>query len=443
MGMGAVMGSKNLKLIVLKGGALPPVADQARLDAITKHYAESIRGNDLTRWQLEPPGWMAWIHLLADASLGVENYRKSSFAHVESYREPIFQQYYKGHSACPGCPNNCLKILHVDEMTDLDPRASGVHQEVTGSMGPNIGMTDVRMVLRANNLCNQWGLDPVSLGFTLSFAMELSETGMLTAQDTDGLSLRFGQDQAALEMMRRITFREGFGNVLAEGSQRVAERLGENAANYALHVKGQEMVCVEPRSQTNLALGYAVAPVGPRYDICEHDWDFDLNTGWSHTLEMSRTLGILDRIPMEYLGPDKVRNFKALSSLWSGCDTVGFCLYASAPTRLISVRLMGELLSAITGWETSSAEVVRWGERRFHLMRMYNLREGLTAADDRLPDRFFNEPIATGPQAGVKLDREKFQAAIATYYEMMGWDERGVPRRGTLYDHHLEWTIQS
>ena len=228
--------------------------------------------------------------------------------------------------------------------------------------------------------------------------MELSETGMLTARDTDCLPLRFGQDRAALDMMRRIAFREGFGNVLAEGSRRAAEHLGKNAASYALHVKGQEMVSFEPRSQTNLALGFAVAPVGPRYDICEHDWDFDVNAGWSHTLEMSLTLGILDRIPMEYLGPDKVRNFKALSSLWSGCDTLGVCLYASAPTRLLSVRLIGEVISAITGCETSSAEFVRWGERRFHLMWMYNLREGLTAADDRLPDRFFNEPIATGPK---------------------------------------------
>jgi aldehyde:ferredoxin oxidoreductase len=156
---------------------------------------------------------------------------------------------------------------------------------------------------------------------------------------------------------------------------------------------------------------------------------------------MSLTLGILERIPMEYLGPDKVRNFKALSTLWSGCDALGICLYASAPTRLLSVQTMGELVAAITGWETSSAEIMRWGERRMHIMRLYNLREGLTAADDRLPDRFFEEAIKSGPKAGIKLDREAFAASIATYYEMMGWDEAGVPRPATLYDHHLEWTL--
>jgi aldehyde:ferredoxin oxidoreductase len=442
MGMGAVMGSKNLKMVVLRGGSLPPVADQAAVDAITEAYAGALEGNDLTRWQKRPPGWMAWIHLLADASLDVENFRRSEIEDVDRYGEAAFQRHYQRPSPCPGCPNDCVKILHADGMTDLDPRAGGMHQEVSGSLGPNIGMTDVAAVVRANNLCNQWGLDPVSLGFSLSFAMELRDVGVIDQAMTDGLDLRFGRDAEALEMVRRIAYREGFGDVLAEGCRRASEHIGPASAYYALHVKGQEMVPFEPRAQTNLALGFAVAPVGPRYDICEHDWDYDVAAGWGHTLDMSMTLGILERVPMEYLGPDKVRNFKALSTLWSGCDALGICLYASAPTRLLSVRIMGELLAAITGWETSSAEVMRWGERRMHLMRMFNLREGLTAGDDRLPDRFFAEPIASGAKAGVKLDREAFNAAIATYYEMMGWDDEGVPRPATLVDHHLAWTLQ-
>jgi aldehyde:ferredoxin oxidoreductase len=441
MGMGAVMGSKNLKLVILRGGLPPPVADQSAVDGITLAYAGSIDANDLTRWQRQPPGWMAWIHLLAAASLDVENFRASELKDVERYGEAVFQRYYRGASPCPGCPNDCVKVLHADDMTDLDPRAGGMHQEVSGSLGPNVGMTDVAAIVRANNLCNQWGLDPVSLGFSLSFAMELREVGLIDAGTTDSLDLRFGRDAEALAMMRRIAYREGFGDVLAEGCRRASEHLGPETAYYVLHVKGQEMVPFEPRAQTNLALGFAVAPVGPRYDICEHDWDYDVEAGWGHTLAMSLTLGILERVPMEHVGPDKVRNFKALSTLWSGCDTLGICLYASAPTRLLSLRTMGDLLAAITGWETSSAEIMRWGERRLHLMRMYNLREGLSAADDRLPDRFFEEPITSGPRSGVRLDREAFADAIATYYEMMGWDEDRVPRRATLVDHHLEWTL--
>jgi aldehyde:ferredoxin oxidoreductase len=205
-----------------------------------------------------------------------------------------------------------------------------------------------------------------------------------------------------------------------------------------MQVKGLELVCFEPRSQTNLALGYAVAPIGPRYDICEHDWDFDTSVGWEHTLRLCRTLGILERVPMGYVGPDKVRAFKALITIWSAADALDQCIFAVAPTRILSLEEMSGLLAASTGWEASSHEVMRAGERRLHLMRWYNLREGLTAADDRLPDRFFEEPIASGPREGDVLDRAAFGEAIRTFYAMMGWDEAGRPSRAVMYDHRLE-----
>ena len=143
------------------------------------------------------------------------------------------------------------------------------------------------------------------------------------------------------------------GDLLAEGSRLAAKRLGGEAERYALHVKGIEMVSFEPRTQTNLALGYATAPIGPRYDICEHDWDFDTVTGWDHTLKFSRTLGILERIPMQHTGKDKVRNYKALNTIWSACDTLDLCIFASAPTRLLSLENIAALIGAVTGWETS------------------------------------------------------------------------------------------
>ncbi len=440
MGMGAVMGSKRLKAIVLRGGTLPPIADPAVFEQINANYERAVPLNTLTNWQKQVPGFAAWIHLHGlDAALDAENFRTGQFAHVDAYQEDNWLPLYRGTSACPGCPNDCMKIYHAGD--DLDQRAGAIHQEITGALGPNIGTTDLRVLMRFNNLCNQWGLDPVSLGFTLSFAMEIFEHGILTPDDTAGLDIRFGNHDAALELTRRIVFREGIGDLLAEGCRRAAERIGQTAERYALHVKGLEMVPIEPRSQTNLALGYATAPIGPRYDICEHDWDFDTTVGWDHSLEFARTLGILERIPMEYIGPKKVRNYKVLSNLWSGADALGYCIFAIAPTRALSLQIMTDLLAAITGWETSSLEILRWGERRQHLMRIYNNREGLTPADDRLPDRFFDEPIDTGAKQGIKLDRAAFQAAITTYYEMMGWDERGQPRPATLYDHHLEWVI--
>lgn len=440
MGMGAVMGAKKLKAIVLRGGQLPPIADPAAYDRINTNFAQDIDSNSLSSWQKNLPGFAVWVHLVGlDAALTTENFRTAIFEAVDAYAEENWLPLYQGVSPCPGCPNDCMKIYHANG--DLDWRAGAMHQEITGTLGPNIGTSDITVLMRFNNLCNQWGLDPVSLGFTLSFAMEAFENGLITVEETGGLELRFGNHTAALEMARRIVQRQDFGNTLAEGSRRAAAKLGGGAERFAMHVKGLEMVPFEPRSQSNLALGYATAPIGPRYDICEHDWDFDVSVGWEHSLEFSRTLGILQRIPMEYVGPKKVRNYKVLNNLWSGADALGYCIFAIAPTRALSLEIMTDFLAAITGWETSSYEIIRWGERRNHLLRVYNNREGLTPADDWLPDRFFDEPIDSGAKKGIKLDREDFREAIATYYEMMGWDEHGIPRPATLYDHHLEWTL--
>lgn len=441
MGMGAVMGSKRLKAIVLRGGALPPVANQAVYDRINAGFTHDIKHNTLSKFQQDLPGFAVWIHLVGlDAALTTENFRTATFPGVDAYAEGNFLPMYKGVSPCPGCPNDCMKVYHADD--DLDPRAGAMHQEITGTMGPNIGTTDIAVLMRYNNLCNQWGMDPVSLGFTLSFAMESYENGILTSDDTGGLDLRFGNHEAALAMIQRIVQRNGLGDVLAEGTKRAAAAIGRGSERYALHVKGLELVPFEPRSQTNLGLGYTTAPIGPRYDICEHDWDFDVSVGWEHSLEFSRTLGILQRIPMEYVGPKKVRNYKALNTLWSGADSLGYCIFAIAPTRALSLQLMTDMLAAITGWETSSYEILRWGDRRNHLMRVYNYREGMTAADDWLPDRFFDDPIDSGVKKGAKLDREAWAGAIRAYYEMMGWDETGFPRPATLFDHHLEWVLE-
>jgi aldehyde:ferredoxin oxidoreductase len=144
---------------------------------------------------------------------------------------------------------------------------------------------------------------------------------------------------------------------------------------------------------------------------------------------------------MDYLGPDKVRNFKVLNNLWSACDALDFCIFASAPTRALTLNDMTAIVAAVTGWETSAYEFLRWGERRNHLMRVYNLREGFTAADDTLPERFFTESVPTRHSPSASLNREKFHKAIQTYYGMMGWDEAGRPRESTLVDFELEWLL--
>jgi len=441
MGLGAVMGAKGLKAVILRGGQRPAVFDSAKLESVTQSFARRIPQNDLSRWQKEAPGFSCWLYLHGiDAALCVNNYSGATIEGTERFKTEEFLKRFRGDGNCPGCPNDCIKFLHPLGGGDLDLRASGIHQEVTGAMGPNLGVTDLDWVLRANNLTNQYGLDPTSLGFTISFAMELFEKQVLDPADPQ--RTRFGDTDSAERLMMDIVHRQGLGDVLAEGTRGAARRIGHGAERFAMQVKGLEMVCFEPRTQTNLALGFATAPVGPRYDICEHDWDFDTKVGWEHSLKLSRALGITDRIPMDYLGPDKARNYKALNNLWSAADALDLCIFAIAPTRILSLPEMASMLAAVTGWDTSDYEVMRIGERRNHLMRWYNVREGMTAGDDTLPDRFFEEPITSGRRQGDVLDRRRFLEVVETYYRLMGWDDSGRPKEATLLDHKLEWVLK-
>jgi aldehyde:ferredoxin oxidoreductase len=441
-GMGAVMGSKLLKAITISGGALPPTSDPARCKAMTASYAERMRKNPLTLWQLEPPGFSAWVQLHGlDAALCSYNYRDSEFVGADNYAPDRFMEFFRHDGVCPGCPNACIKFFGSNDRA-YDARAGAIHQEITGALGPNLGNADLEVLIKANILCNEYGVDPDSLGYTLSMAMECVDRGLIT-EDEIGLSLRFDNADSVLQIIPQIATRKGFGAVLAEGAKRAAEKIGNGAERYAMHVKGLEMVPFEPRSQTNLGLGYAVAAVGPRYEICEHDWDFDTRVGWPHTLDSSRTIGITERIGMGYVGPEKVRNFKALNTLWSAADTLDFSLFAVAPTRVFTLHEMAELLAAVTGWNTSSYEIMRYGERRNHLMRVYNLREGLSAADDRLPDRFYDDAIPQGSWKGHSLDRATFEECIRVYYRMMGWDDQGRPLEETLIDHNVAWAFET
>jgi aldehyde:ferredoxin oxidoreductase len=441
MGLGAVMGSKQVKAIVIRGEHRPPLADPERCTEITERYRQRMLDNPLTRWQYEPPGFSAWVHTHGtDAALCTRNYRDSVFEGAGAFDPKAYMAHYRHDGICPGCPNNCIKFFGTRNDRAYDPRAGGIHQEITGALGPNLGIADVEFLFAANILCNEYGLDPTSLGFTISMAMESVEQGALRSTEA-GCDLRFGNAEAALTMIRLIASRDAFGTTLAEGTKRAAEQIGGAAPDYAMHVKGLELAVFEPRTQTNLALGYATAPIGPRFDICEHDWDYDTEVGWPHALEGSRTLGILERISMASLAETKVRNFKALNTIWSACDALDLNVYAAAPTRALTLDDMAELLGAVTGWETSSYELMRFGERRNHLMRLYNLREGFTAADDTLPKRFFDEPIRQGKWIGTRLDQETFQRRISLYYEMMGWDSTGHPCYATLLDHKLEWAV--
>ncbi len=442
MGMGAVMGSKNLKALVIAPGKRPAVADAKRAQELTDLYTSRIPTNPLSDWQFQPPGFAAWVHTHGlDAALCTKNFRESAFPGVENFTPEEFMSRFKGNASCPGCPNDCFKLFTPESLSSNPglSKASAMHQEITASMGANIGNADLDFLFESNILCNTLGLDPTSLGYVISMAIECLENGIQIQSLAPTLS--WGDTAGIRQLILDIAARNGAGDLLAEGVKITSEKLGPESSHYAMHIKGLEMCVAEPRTQTNLALGYATAPIGPRFNICEHDWDYDTELGWPHTMQGSNTLVILERIPMDYLGPKKVRNFKALSDIWSATDTLCVCIFAAPPTRSMTLEEMGSLLGAITGWESSSYEVMAYGQRRINLTKIYNIREGLTADQDTLPDRFFTDPITVGRWSNYYIDRDKFQEMIQTYYAMMGWDEAGKPRYSTLLANRLEFVV--
>ncbi len=441
-GMGAVMGSKNLKAVAIRNPVLPEVADAGALEDLARLFREEgLTENTLNVWQKRPPGFSYWIDVVADPGyVSSRNGQAHDFQAPPAFAKDRYAEYLRAESPCPGCANDCIKTFNTRRLTG-DDQAGGTSWETPAAFAINLDLTNLETYFDLNTLCMLHGLDPVSTGGVLGFAAECAEKGLL---EEAGYRFGFGAaaDENACRLAEDIAARRGVGDTLAEGVQRAAVRLGKGTEAWALHVKGVECIAIEARCQTNLALGYAVAPVGPQGDICEHDWDYDVTVGWSHTLERSLTLGILDRIPMGLQDPRKVRNFRALNLIWSGCDGVGMCLYACAPTRYLRLEQIAQSVAATTGWDFSSYELMRIGERRNAIMRWYNYREGFTAADDRLPERYYLEPIRTGRHAGSVINRDQFQEMIQTYYAMSGWDDSGRPTLAKLYDLGLEWLAE-
>ena len=422
MGLGAVMGAKRLKAIALAGATPPRLADPATAAAIAERYAALVDVNPVTRWQHDRPGFGAWISSARIGSYCVENYRTSAFD-ASGYATAAFEHRLTWSAGgCPGCPTDCIKGFATPQRHDSGRGTGGLHQEAIAALGPNLGLHDVDDAIELNDRCLRQGLDPVSTGFTLAFAMECRAAGLVGTSALDGVELRFGNAEATRIMVDRIATRTGFGDVLAEGSARAAAIVGGDAVRYSMTVKGLELPPFDPRAQAGLALGFATAPFGPRYDVAEHDADYDdVAPSWPHALEQSRSLGIESLISSTAQTARKVRDFAILARLWSGFDALLVCPFASAPVRILSLDDVAALVRAVTGLDMTGAQILDLGTRRLDLMRAYNARERIGPDADALPDRFFDEPIDAGPLAGARLDRNAFASMIQDYYALMGW----------------------
>jgi aldehyde:ferredoxin oxidoreductase len=312
----------------------------------------------------------------------------------------------------------------------------GPEYETLGTFGSYCGVRDLAAVAEANQICNMYGVDTISCGATIAFAMECFEKGIIGPEQTGGLELRFGDAEAMLETLWQIVENRGpLGKVLSQGSVRAAEAWGLAAEACLVTVKGQEAPAHMPQAKKSLGVIYAVNPFGADHQSSEHDWMYE--DGIASPLYLGRLaeLDLKDPCQPGSLGAEKVRFAAYTHTFYSILDTLELCQFVWGPAwTLYGPTETVELVKAVTGWQVSLYELMKVGERRLNMLRYFNAREGFTRKEDALPKKFFQPLAGEGPTAGVALDPAEFETALDTYYQLMGWTQDGVPTQAKLVE---------
>ncbi|MEM2560614.1 MAG: aldehyde ferredoxin oxidoreductase family protein [Candidatus Bathyarchaeia archaeon] len=406
-GLGAVMGSKNLKAIALRGHKSPSLADPERVKELTKWMVDSLYKDWMTKANHEY-GTGGPVHegMEEIGALPVKNWREGKFPGWGKIHAGVIKDTMRvGMEGCWGCPVRCKKVCKFDDPYPHDPAYGGPEYETLASFGCNCGIDNLKAIVKANELCNAYGLDTISTGSVIAFAMECFEKGLISIEDTDGIELKFGNDEALLKCIELIAKRQGFGNQLAEGTARLAKKIGGEAEKIAIHVKGIDLGYHEPRLWPSVGLGFMINPHGADHVCNAH-------------------------LATTELTPEDVILFKAEQSRQLILDCMVMChfftLMIGATAGAKEQATMAEIIAAVTGWKISMVELERIAERIFTMARLFNIREGFTSEDDNLPPRFF-QPKIDGSLFGRALDPDKMEKAKRYYYMIMGWNEKGIP----------------
>ncbi len=426
-GMGAVMGSKNLKAVAVKGSIKVPVRKPKRLKKIANWMAQNV---ERVANILHTYGTGAEMDVALEVgNLPIRNFRDGDFPEVDLISaETLKDTVGVRMGTCYACAVACKKEVKATEPWSVDPEYGGPEYETLASFGSNCGVSDLKAVCKANELCQRYSLDTISTGCSISFAMECFEHGLLTKKDTGGIDLNFGNAESMVKMVEMIGEKYGLGILLAEGTKRAAEQIGKGAEEFAVQVKGEEVPMHDPRLKRGEALGYAVSPTGADHVHNIHDTFLYPKLPNSYY-----SLGILETVPVEDFGPKKVRLYKYVSEWRTLNNFLVTCLF---PPWSILQKV--EIVRSVTGWNTTTFELMKVVERGNTLARIFNLREGFTEKDDWLPPRFF-KPRKSGSLNKTAVNPEDLQKAKLIYYDMMGWTEKGIPKKSALDDLDIGW----
>jgi len=414
-GVGAVMGSKNLKAVAVKGTGSITLADKEAFRKATLDGFQKIEANPVTSKGLPTYGTAILVNIInASGIFPTRNFQESVFEGAEKISgEMIADRILVRNRACFACPIGCGRVVKVTN-PKYECFSEGPEYESDWSMGACCGVDNLDAIAKGNYLCDILGLDPISTGVTIACAMELFERGIISSKEV-GRPLNFGDADVMVEMVRAIGYREGFGDALAEGSYRMAERFGH--PEYSISVKKQEFPAYDGRGAQGMGLQYATS-----------------NRGACHVRGYMTSPEILGN-PVK-LDPfetkDKAQWDKTFQDLTAVVDSSGICLFN---TFALGGAEILEYLKAATGVKMDLGELMRTGERIWNLERLFNLRSGLSSKDDTLPERLLREPIPSGPAKGKVVELDKM---LPEYYQLRGWDKDGIPTKEKLKELGLE-----
>ncbi len=435
-GTGAVMGSKKLKAVVAFGDANSiEYANPEKLKELNLWHRTEIK-NHLPTQNMGKFGTVQ--HLMAQQSGGVlpvRNWQDSVWDDAEKIGWDGYKEVYAGQHTCYRCTVACKRKVTNNVS---DKRYGGAEYETLAAYGSMTCVSNIDHVTAAHERSNALGIDTVSGGATIAFAMELVERGILKDDDFAGVypkAVNFGDGEGMLALIEAIATKTGIGADLAEGSKRLAEKIGQNTIDYTIQIKGQEVGYHDPRGKTGVGLGFAVSPTGGDHVEAPHESPFQ-----GEGVRMIRPWGVTEAPKALELGEPKARYFVQAQKTWAMNNTLSICNFVIAPLFTMTYAKLIEVVEATTGWVTSLEELFLVGERSIVLARMFNIKNGIIN-DDVLFERLYSK-ITDGPAKGNFIDREEFQKTLDIYYAMSGYDENGIPSKGTLQRLDIAWVAE-
>jgi len=444
-GMGLVMASKNLKAIAVRGTRKVEVADKAAIAELNRSGTKGIPDNGDVKG-LQDYGTASVVGFQNSiGTLPTYNYSSGYFEKADDISgEKMADTILKENDTCFACTVRCKRVVETEyKGRKVSPFYGGAEYETISTFGSYCGINDLQAISLAHQICGEWGMDTIACGATIAFAMELFENEVINVEDTGGIALRYGDADAMLKMLNQIARKEGFGAVLAEGSERAAQKIGRGAEDYLITVKGTELPAHMPQVKRSLSVIYAVNPFGADHQSSEHDPMYTPAPEGETNLYLTRLakLGLTNPQRNKVMNPEKVKFALETQKNYSFLDTLSLCQFVWGPAwTLYGPDDEIALVKAVTGWDVTIEEIQQVGERRINLMRAFNAREGVGREKDTLPKKVLMQPLKGGRSDGLLVPKDELDAALDTYYELAGWDKAtGNPTKEKLAELGLEW----